>query len=111
MSRLKLLSFVVVLAVTASPLAAQTGGSSGEGSNSSQGGTSSQSGNSSQTGQSSQSSTTGVICEEEMTGTFCNTVTGSSSGGYGASSSSVGSTTPTPIPACGTFAPADELCN
>jgi hypothetical protein len=110
MSRLKLLSLIVVLAVTASPVAAQTSGSSGQGSNSSQGGSSSQSGNSAQTGQLSQSST-GVICEEEMTGTFCNTVTSSSSGGYGASSSSVGSATPTPIPACGAFPPANELCN
>jgi hypothetical protein len=108
MSRLKLLSLIAALVVTASPVAAQTGGSSSEGTNSSQGGNSSQSG---QTGQSSQGSTGGVICEEEMTGTFCNTVTSPSSGGYGTSSSAVGSTTATPIPACGAFPPADELCN
>ena len=105
MSRRKLFSLIVVLAVTASPVAAQTGGSSGNGTNSSQ------SGSSSQSGQSSRGSASGVTCEEEMTGTFCNTVTGPSSGGYGASSSAVGSATATPIPACGAFPPADELCN
>jgi hypothetical protein len=108
MSRLKLLSFIAVLAVTASPLAAQTSGSSGEGTNTLRGGQfNSQSSQSSQ----SQGSASGVICAEEMTGTFCNTVTSPSTGGYGASSSSVGSSTATPIPACGTLPPADELCN
>lgn len=66
-------------------------------------------------GASSQGPTTGVICEEEMTATFCNVVGGPSNGGYGASNGSggtVGSTSvPTPTPPCGEFPPANELCN
>jgi hypothetical protein len=66
-------------------------------------------------GTSSQGPTTGVVCEEEMTATFCNVVGGPSNGGYGASNGSggtVGSTSvPTPTPPCGDFPPANELCN
>jgi len=82
-----------------------------------------------QAGQStgSQAPTTGVICIEEMTATFCNVVTGPSSGGYGSnggsgSSSGSGSSGGTgssggalsntsSIPPCSAFPPANELCN
>lgn len=59
--------------------------------------------------------TAGVICEDEMAGTFCNVVTSPSNGGYGASNGSggtAGSTAvPTPTPPCGEFPPPNELCN
>ncbi len=71
-----------------------------------------------QAGQStgSQAPTTGVICIEEMTATFCNVVTGPSSGGYGSNGSSAGSGSgpggnTSSIPPCSTFPPANELCN
>jgi hypothetical protein len=55
---------------------------------------------------------TGIICEEEMTATFCNVPTGPSNGGYGAGSITVGSTAPpAATPPCGNFPPANELCN
>jgi opacity protein-like surface antigen len=62
---------------------------------------------------------TGVICEEEMTATFCNVTTSPNSGGYGAigggaaSSSGTGSagSTTTSIPSCAALGPANELCN
>jgi opacity protein-like surface antigen len=70
---------------------------------------------------SSQAPTTGVICMEEMTATFCNVVTGPSSGGYGSSggsgsgggSASGGgpASNTSSIPPCSTFPPANELCN
>ena len=77
-------------------------------------------------GTSSPSPTTGVICIEEMTATFCNVATGgnsagygstgvsggsggSSSGGSGSSSTGVGITPSTPP--CGDFPPANELCD
>jgi hypothetical protein len=62
---------------------------------------------------------TGVICQEEMTATFCNVPTSPNTGGYrssgaGAASSSgtgsAGSTT-TSIPPCAALGPANELCN
>ena len=65
----------------------------------------------------SRTPTTGVICDEEATATFCNVPTGPNTGGYQssgglASSGSAGSTRPTPsIPPCGTEWPADELCD
>jgi hypothetical protein len=63
----------------------------------------------------SQGPTTGVICIEEMTATFCNVVTGPSSGGYGSSGgsgSSAGARSNTSsIPPCSAFPPANELCN
>jgi hypothetical protein len=59
---------------------------------------------------------TGVICEEEMTATFCNTATSPNNAGYGsgagAASTSAGITTPSPsIPICSELGPANELCN
>ena len=59
---------------------------------------------------------TGIICEEEMTATFCNVSTGPNNAGYGtnagAAATSAGITTPSPaIPTCSNFPPADELCN
>jgi hypothetical protein len=61
-------------------------------------------------------SNTGVICEEEMTATFCNTATNPNTAGYGtnagAAATSAGITTPSPaIPTCSNFPPPDELCN
>jgi hypothetical protein len=70
---------------------------------------------------------TGVICEEEMTATFCNVATSPSNGGYGSSAASgssgatgsgsasgssggAGPNTPS-IPPCADFPPANELCN
>ncbi len=71
--------------------------------------------------------TTGVICEEEMTATFCNVVTGPNSGGYGSngagssagSGSGVGSGpgggasagSIMSIPPCGSEPPPNELCD
>src|ERR1700722_16040792 len=65
---------------------------------------------------------TGVICEEEITTTFCNGPPSPSHGGYGsraASGSSAASSSgfsggapPSPsIPTCSEFPPANELCN
>jgi hypothetical protein len=72
----------------------------------------------------SQLPNTGVICQEEITATFCNVPTAPSLGGYGsgavsgssAASSSGGGTgssaPPSPsIPTCSEFPPANELCN
>jgi hypothetical protein len=63
----------------------------------------------------SQAPTTGVICIEEMTATFCNVVTGPSSGGYGSSGGSGSSggalSNTSSIPPCSAFPPANELCN
>jgi hypothetical protein len=61
---------------------------------------------------------TGVICEEEMTATFCNVPTSPNTGGYGSrgatgsssASGGVGSNTPS-IPPCPDFPAANELCN
>src|ERR1700677_3700287 len=69
----------------------------------------------------SQVPTTGAICDEEMTATFCNVPTSPNTNGYGssgavgssaesASSGGAGSNTPS-IPPCGSEPPADELCN
>jgi hypothetical protein len=62
---------------------------------------------------------TGIICQEEMTATFCNTATSPNRSGFGssgagaASSSGTGSagSTMMSIPTCGALGPADELCN
>jgi hypothetical protein len=53
---------------------------------------------------------TGIICEEEMTATFCNVSTGPNNAGYGtntgAAATSAGITTPSPaIPTCSNFQP------
>ena len=81
---------------------------------------------------SNRSPTTGVICIEEMTATFCNVPSGPNTNGYGSPSGSGGGGTgssggsgsaaasasgggagvnTTSIPACGGFPTANELCN
>jgi hypothetical protein len=95
------LALVAALIVAASPAAAQVTTSNSQ----------QQSGQSA----SSQAPTTGVICDEEMTATFCNVPTGPNTSGYqssggSGSSSSAGSVTPS-IPPCAAEWPADELCN
>jgi hypothetical protein len=64
-----------------------------------------------QVGQSapSQAPTTGVICEEMMTATFCNVPSSPNSAGYGPSGGANSNTTS--IPPCPDFPPANELCN
>jgi hypothetical protein len=73
-----------------------------------------------QTGQPavSEAPTTGVICAEEMTATFCNVVTGPNTNGYqssgGSGSSSGAGSTPSvspSIPPCAAEPPPNELCN
>jgi hypothetical protein len=58
---------------------------------------------------------TGVICQEEMTATFCNVNTNPNNAGYGTNGGAAatsGITTSSPaIPTCGGFPPANELCN
>jgi hypothetical protein len=59
---------------------------------------------------------TGIICQELMTSTFCNVPTSPNNTGYGsgggAAATSAGITTPSPaIPPCADFPPANELCN
>jgi hypothetical protein len=55
---------------------------------------------------------TGVICEEEMTGTFCNASSGPSNGGYGSGPVTAGSSAPpASIPPCENFPPPNKLCN
>jgi hypothetical protein len=64
---------------------------------------------------------TGVICQEEMTATFCNVPTSPNTGGYGSrgatgSSSASGSTggavsNTSSVRPCPDFPPANELCN
>jgi hypothetical protein len=59
-----------------------------------------------------QAPVTGVICEEEMTATFCNVPTAPSNGGYSSGSVTVGSSAPpASTPPCGDFPPPNELCN
>jgi hypothetical protein len=65
---------------------------------------------------------TGVICQEELTATFCNVPTSPNTGGYGSrggatgsssasgSSGGAGSNTSSVAP-CPNFPPANELCN
>ena len=81
---------------------------------------------------SNRSPTTGVICIEEMTATFCNVPSGPNTNGYGSPGGSGGGGTgssggsgsaaasasgggagvnTTSIPACGGFPTANELCN
>ena len=77
--------------------------------------------------------TTGIICIEEMTATFCNVATGPNTNGYGSSGGSAasaaagtgagsasaagsaagggGSAATSSIPACSSFPPPNELCN
>lgn len=64
----------------------------------------------------SQLPNTGIICEEEMTATFCNVPTSPNNAGYGtgggAAATGAGITTPSPaIPICSELGPANELCN
>ncbi len=64
---------------------------------------------------------TGVICEEEITATFCNVPTSPNAAGYGsrgasgsssASGSSGGASSNTSsVPPCPDFPPTNELCN
>jgi hypothetical protein len=100
-SEMRKLALIAVLLLAASPVAAQSRqqalGAGGQTNNSSL-------------------TNTGVICEEEMTATFCNTATSPNNGGYGsgagAASTSAGISTPSPaIPPCPELGPADELCN
>jgi hypothetical protein len=95
------LALIAVLLLAASPVAAQSRqqalGAGGQTNNSSL-------------------PNTGVICDEEMTATFCNTATSPNDAGYrsgaGAASTSAGTSTPSPaIPPCPELGPADELCN
>jgi hypothetical protein len=108
LAHMKRLAFIAALLLTASPVAAQVATSSVQ----------QPLGTGGQTNTSSLPNT-GVVCEEEMTATFCNVPTSPNAGGYGsvgagaASSSgtgSVGSTT-TSIPTCAAEWPANELCN
>jgi hypothetical protein len=70
---------------------------------------------------------TGIVCQQEMTATFCNAPTSPNIGGFGSSrgsTSSAGSGTgsgsgtsagagsnTSSISPCGSFRPANELCN
>ena len=62
---------------------------------------------------------TGIVCQQEMTATFCNAATSLNSAGYGpigagaASSTGTGSagSTMTSVPPCAALGPANELCN
>jgi hypothetical protein len=66
---------------------------------------------------------TGVICEEEMTATFCKVPTGPNGGGYGSGSGSTSVTAGSgsgggasvgsiqSIPPCGSEPPPNELCD
>jgi hypothetical protein len=54
---------------------------------------------------------TGVICEEEMTATFCNLPTAPSNGGYYSGVAVGSSGPPAATPPCPEFPPANELCN
>jgi hypothetical protein len=105
-AHMKKLALIAALLLAASPVAAQSEQPLGAG------------------GQTNTSTlpNTGVICEEEMTATFCNVPTAPSNGGYGsgavsgssaASSSGGGSSAPPSpsIPTCSEFPPANELCN
>jgi hypothetical protein len=75
-----------------------------------------------------QATTTGVLCTEEMTATFCNVPSGPSEGGYGSGLSSTGVSASSgasgtsvsasgggaslsSIPPCPTEPPFNELCN
>jgi hypothetical protein len=64
---------------------------------------------------SSQGPTTGVICREEISATFCNVVGSPSNGGFGSTSGAQGtvgsSADPTPTPPCGNFWPPAEQCD
>jgi hypothetical protein len=98
---MKKLALIAVLALAASPVAAQMATTnaqelSGEGALTAP----------------SQAPTTGVVCIEEIAGTLCNVITGPSNGGYGTGSVTVGSSAPpVSIPPCTEFPPANELCN
>jgi len=74
----------------------------------------------------SQAPTTGVLCTEEMTATFCNVPSGPSEGGYGSGGVSTSSRSGTSsvsapsggasglsgsVPPCSSEPPFNELCN
>jgi len=111
------LALIAALLLAASPVEAQVATS-----NAAQGNTSNAQ-SAGQAGQSalSQSQTTGVICEELMTATFCNVPSSPNTAGYGvsgasgssaASASSAGAGgNASSIPPCPNFPPPNELCN
>ena len=104
-------TLLFALLAAPSPLAAQAATSNGQ----------QQLFTSSGQSQQSRGATSGVICMEEMTATFCNVVTGPNNSGYGSSSGSGSSaatgsgggagTSTSSIPPCSAFPPANELCN
>jgi hypothetical protein len=98
----KKLALIAVLLLAAPPVGAQVATSNGQLGSSGQGGQ-------------SQAQTTGVICVEEITATFCNVPTAPNTNGYGSgggSGASGGAAAITPsIPPCSEFPPANELCN
>jgi hypothetical protein len=101
---MKKLALLAALILAASPVAAQvaTSGATSNDQGVSAGGTQSAS---------SQAATTGVICAEEMTATFCNVTGAPSNGGYGSGSVTTGSSAPpAATPLCPDFPPANELC-
>ena len=54
----------------------------------------------------------GATCIEEIAGTFCSSLGGEGSGGYGTSGPSAGGSSVSPsIPTCGGEPPANELCD
>jgi hypothetical protein len=103
--RMKKLALIVALLSVASPVAAQVVTSGGQQQFGVQGGQLAP----------SQGPITGVICDEEITATFCNVPTGPNTNGYGSSGGSgssggAGSNTSS-IPPCPEEPPANELCN
>jgi hypothetical protein len=107
-ANMKKLALIAALLLAASPVAAQVATS----------GVQQPLGAGGQTNTSSLPNT-GVICEEEITATFCNAATSPNTAGYGpigagaASSSGTGSagSTMTSVPPCAALGPANELCN
>jgi hypothetical protein len=99
------LAFIAALVFAASPATAQLAAPNDQVRSPIQGGA---------TG-STQAPITGVFCIEEMTGNFCNVVTGPNTGGYGARSRSGSSGGPggatSSIPPCPAEPPFNELCN
>jgi hypothetical protein len=104
---MKKLAVIAALLMAASPVAAQSRqalGASGTTNNSSL-------------------PNTGIICQEEITATFCNVPTSPNAGGYGSSGGSgsssasgsssggIGSLSTSSIPPCSSFPPPNELCN
>jgi hypothetical protein len=113
MAHMKKLALIVTLLLGASPVAAQVATLNGQQQSGVQLGV--QSGV--QRGQPapSQAPTTGTICIEEMTATFCNVSTGPNTNGYGSSAASAPSGGPgantSSIPHCAAEPPFNEMCN